>query len=262
MDITANELQEWIAHFFWPFIRISAMLMTVSFFGARFVPARIRVYLSLAITIAIMPTISGVLPDVALLSISGFILIAEQIIIGVAMGLITQFISQTFVLLGQIIGMQSSLGFASLVDPVYGQNTPLLGQFYLFLATMLFLSTDGHLQLLQLLSLSFISLPIGESLLSADFRHIASWFGTLFSVALSMALVAIVALLTVNLSFGVMTRAAPQLNIFSLGFAFALLVGLLVSLYTLSSTLPYYQQHWQTGLNSICSIIRLDCGAG
>lgn len=138
-------------------------------------------------------------------------------VIGISMGLVTQFVTQTFVLLGQILGMQSSLGFASMVDPANGQNTPVLGQFYMFLAVMLFLATDGHLTMLNMVVLSFKTLPIGESMLRpVDYYQLAGWFGHMFKAGLNMALAGIIALLTVNLSFGVMTRAAPQLNIFSL----------------------------------------------
>ncbi len=212
------------------------MLMVMTVTGARFVSPRIRLYLGLAITFAVMPAIPAVPPqDIELLSFRGFMTIAEQMIIGIAMGMVTQFMIQTFVLLGQILGMQSSLGFASMVDPANGQNTPLLGQLFMFLTTMFFLATDGHLKMLQLVVFSFKTLPIGSGSLNAvDFREMASWLGIMFQTALSMSLSGIIALLTINLSFGVMTRAAPQLNIFSLGFAFALMVGLLLCWYILA----------------------------
>lgn len=259
MEYPADIILNWLAQYFWPFARISSMMMTMTFFGARFVPVRIRLYLSLAITFAVMPALPQVPETIQLVSFGGFVVLAQQILIGIAMGTVTQFVIQTFVLLGQIIGMQSSLGFASMVDPANGQNTPLLGQFYLFVATMIFLSTDGHLQMLNLVVMSFKTLPVGEMLGVADYRALASWFGIMFSVALGMALAGIIALLTVNLSFGVMTRAAPQLNIFSLGFSFALLVGLLICMYLLNGILPHYLNHWDTGLKTICDLIRLEC---
>lgn len=259
MEYPASVILSWMANYFWPFTRISSMMMAMTFFGARFVPTRTRLYLSLAITFAVMPALPAVPEDIELVSFAGFMVLAQQVVIGVAMGLVTQFITQTFVILGQILGMQSSLGFASMVDPANGQNTPLLGQFYLFLAVMLFLSTDGHLKMLNLVVMSFETLPIGEMIGAADYRSLAAWFGIMFEVALSMSLAGVIALLVVNLSFGVMTRAAPQLNIFSLGFAFALLMGLLISWYLLSGMLTHYNNHWQTGLNQICSLIRLNC---
>ena len=257
MEYPANLILDWLANYFWPYTRISAMLMVMSVTGARFVSTRVRLYLGLAITFAVMPAIPAVPETIELLSFKGFMTLLEQIIIGVAMGTITQFMIQTFVILGQILGMQSSLGFASMVDPANGQNTPLLGQLFMFLATMFFLATDGHLKMIMLVVMSFKSLPIGSGSLTP--REIALWLGIMFKVALSMSLSGIIALLTINLSFGVMTRAAPQLNIFSLGFAFALIVGLLLCWYILAGLYNHYELFWLQGEKQICSLIRLDC---
>ncbi|PSV28771.1 MULTISPECIES: flagellar biosynthetic protein FliR [unclassified Photobacterium] len=260
MHYTANLLLDWIANYFWPFTRISSMMMAMTFFGARFVSPKIRLYLALAITFAVLPVLPKVPQDIELLSLAGFIVTTQQLIIGVAMGLVTQFITQIFVLLGQILGMQSSLGFASMVDPANGQNTPVLGQFYMFLAILLFLATDGHLEMLNAVVVSFKTLPIGEAMLQQkDYYQLAGWFGHMFKAGVNMALAGVIALLTVNLSFGVMTRAAPQLNIFSLGFSFALLLGLAISWFIVLGIVPQYEAIWQVGLDQVCSLIRIDC---
>ncbi|WP_375750877.1 flagellar biosynthetic protein FliR [Vibrio sp. HN007] len=260
MEYPTTIILDWIANYFWPFTRISAMFMVMTVTGARFVSTRLRLYLSLAVTFAVMPAIPAVPQELQLLSFEGFLTTFEQILIGVAMGMVTQFMIQTFVMLGQILGMQSSLGFASMVDPANGQNTPLLGQLFMFVATMFFLATDGHLKLIQLVVFSFKSLPIGSgSLTTTDFREMALWLSIMFKTALSMSLSGIIALLTINLSFGVMTRAAPQLNIFSLGFAFALIVGLLLCWYILLGLFSHYDLYWLEGEQQICRLIRLDC---
>ncbi|WP_117233434.1 flagellar biosynthetic protein FliR [Vibrio maerlii] len=260
MEYPTAIVLDWIANYFWPYTRISAMLMVMTVTGARFVPTRVRLYLGLAITFAVMPAIPAVPDNIELLSFQGFLTVVEQLIIGIAMGTVTQFMLQTFVMLGQILGMQSSLGFASMVDPANGQNTPLLGQLFMFLATMFFLATDGHLKMLQFVVMSFKTLPIGSgSLTAVDYREMALWFGIMFKAALSMSLSGIIALLTINLSFGVMTRAAPQLNIFSLGFAFALLVGLAICWYLMLGLFDHYEIIWLQGEQQICRLIRMEC---
>lgn len=260
MEYPTTLVLEWIATYFWPLTRISAMLMTMGITGARYVPRRIRLYLALTITLCAMPVIPAVPADIPIMSLSGFMVTFQQILIGTAMGMVTQFVIQTFVMLGQIVGMQSSLGFASMVDPANGQNTPLLGQLFLFLATLFFLVTDGHLKMIQLVVMSFKTLPVSShGIQLVDYRELAGWFGIMFRVALNMALSAIIALLTVNLSFGVMTRAAPQLNIFSLGFAFALLIGLLLCWYIVTGLFTHYDVYWQQGQTQICHLINLDC---
>ncbi|CCN48746.1 putative Flagellar biosynthesis protein FliR [Vibrio nigripulchritudo MADA3029] len=260
MEFSADIILDWMGNYFWPYSRISAMLMVMTVTGARFVSTRIRLYLGLAITFAVMPAIPAVPEELELMSFQGFLTTFEQLVIGVAMGMVTQFMLQTFVVLGQILGMQASLGFASMVDPANGQNTPLLGQLFMFLATMFFLSTDGHLQMIQLVVMSFTTLPIGEGALNTvDYRELALWFGAMFKMALSMSLSGIIALLTINLSFGVMTRAAPQLNIFSLGFAFALLVGLLICWYIIAGIYTHYDLYWIEGRDQICRLVRINC---
>ncbi len=260
MQYPTQIVLDFLAIYFWPYTRISSMLMVMSVFGARFVSPKIRLYLGLAITFAVLPTIPAMPPEIQLVSFQGFMTTLEQIIIGVAMGMITVFVTQTFVLLGQILGMQSSLGFASMVDPANGQNTPLLGQLFMFLSILFFLSTDGHLIMINFAVISFTTLPVGVGkLTSVDFQSIASWLGIMMKAGLSMSLSGIIALLTINLSFGVMTRAAPQLNIFSLGFAFALLVGLLLTSYIILGLFPHYELHWERAEEQICSMIRIDC---
>ncbi len=260
MEYPTSIILDWIANYFWPYTRISAMFMVMTVTGARFVSTRIRLYLGLAVTFAVMPGIPAVPQGIELLSFQGFLITFEQILIGVAMGMVTQFLIQTFVMLGQILGMQSSLGFASMVDPANGQNTPLLGQLFMFVATMFFLATNGHLKLIQFVVMSFKTLPIGSgSLTTTDFREMALWMSTMFKTALSMSLSGIIALLTINLSFGVMTRAAPQLNIFSLGFAFALIVGLLLCWYILLGLYSHYDLYWLQGEQQICRLIKMEC---
>lgn len=117
MEYPASVVLDWLANYFWPYARISSMLMVMTVTGARFVSPRIRLYLGLAITFAVMPAIPAVPQDIELLSFQGFLTLFEQVLIGIAMGMVTQFMIQTFVMLGQILGMQSSLGFASMVDP-------------------------------------------------------------------------------------------------------------------------------------------------
>lgn len=78
------------------------------------------------------------MPDIAPFSLQAVFVIAQQILIGAAMGLVTVLLVQTFVLTGQIIGMQTSLGFASMVDPASGQQTPVVGNLFLLLTTMIF----------------------------------------------------------------------------------------------------------------------------
>ena len=258
-DYPATVILDALANAFWPFIRISALLMTMLVFGTQFVTPRLRILLSILLTMLLLPVLPEMPKDVALLSLTGFWITIQQVLIGLAMGLVTQFMIQSFVVLGQIIAMQSSLGFASMVDPANGQQTPVLGQWFLFLFLLVFLSTDGHLQILRMVALSFQTLPVGIlGLTPLDYYSLSQWLGHIFSASVSMALAAMIALLLVNISFGFMSRVAPQLNVFSLGFSVILVLGLWISSEIISGIMPWYDRLFQLGQGSLCALIRCE----
>jgi flagellar biosynthetic protein FliR len=142
---------------------------------------------------------------------------------------------QTFVLAGQMIAMQMGLGFASMMDPTNGVNVAVVSSFYLMFVTMLFIALDGHLTMLEVLVESFRSLPISLdfNFASTPLLAIISSISWIFSSAMIIALPALTALLITNVAFGIMTRAAPQLNIFALGFPVSLLLGVFLMWLTL-----------------------------
>lgn len=159
MEFTESVVNQFLADFILPFTRIAALIMTMVGFGARTLPARIKLFLSVTLTIAIMPAIPPTHVE-QLLSLSTFLVIGQQVLIGITLGFITVMVVNTFTLAGQIIAMQSGLGFASLVDPASGMNVPAVGQFFLILSTLLFWTMDGHLAYLQFIVASFETLPI------------------------------------------------------------------------------------------------------
>ncbi|ENY71222.1 flagellar biosynthesis protein FliR, partial [Aeromonas diversa CDC 2478-85] len=216
------------------------MLMVMVVFGSRLVPMQVRMLLSLSITLVVVPVLPP-MPADPLFSGSGFLITVQQLLIGIAMGQLTLFLTESFVMAGQVLAMQTSLGFASLVDPMNGQSAPVVGQFYLMLATLVFLAVDGHLLLLRLVILSFETLPVSQAGIPAVvYRDLAAFLGIMFQAALVMSLSAIIALLLINFSFGVMTRAAPQLNIFSMGFAVSMIAGLFIIWLTIGSLTEHF----------------------
>ena len=175
------------------------------------------------------------------LDLSGLLLIAEQIIIGALLGLSLQLFFQAFVVAGQIVAIQMGMGFASMVDPANGVNVAVIGQFFTMLVTLLFLSMNGHLVVFEVLTESFTTLPVGGGLLSHHYWEIANKLGWVLGAALLLVLPAITALLVVNIAFGVMTRAAPQLNIFAIGFPLTLVLGMVILWISMADILNQYQ---------------------
>lgn len=227
--LTSGQLEGWIAQGFYPFVRIGACLMVAPMFGARFVPARSRIVLAAGITALVVPLLPA--PTVAPFSAGGFVVVAQQLLIGVAMGFALQVVFDALGLAGQLLANSMGLSFAFNVDPLRGSSTAALGQLYIILATLTFLAMGGHLALIELLVASLHTLPVGTDGLGAEgLWSLINWGGSLFSGAIMIALPGVTALLITNLAFGVMSRAAPALNLFAVGFPISLVVGMLVVL--------------------------------
>jgi len=259
MLIGAEQILEVMAMYILPFARLSGFLMTLSVIGSRNVPARFRMLLALTVTVIVAPVIP-LTESVVLFKAQTFLLIIEQTLIGAALGFVSRLMLETFVIGSQIIAMQSGLGFASLVDPANGASVPALGQFFLMLTTLLFLAVDGHLIMIRLVVESFTSFPIGTSQsLSEMFFQLVSWAKWIFAAALIMALVAIASLLIVNIAFGVMTRAAPQINIFAVGFPLTMVAGLILVWLGLSFFLPHFNGQMSRATLLVCDMIHLTC---
>ena len=168
-------------------------------------------------------------------------LIAEQILVGAVLGFSLQLFFQAFVVAGQIISIQMGMGFASMVDPTNGVSAAVIGQFLTMLVTLLFLGMNGHLVVFEVLAESFVTLPVGGGFLVDNYWQVVNRLGWVIGAALLLVLPAITALLVVNLAFGVMTRAAPQLNIFSIGFPLTLVLGMVIVWIGMADILAQYQ---------------------
>jgi flagellar biosynthesis protein FliR len=235
ISLTTGQLDAWLAQLLWPFIRIGSCFMVAPAFGARFVPARIRIVLAGAITIIVAPLIPAP-TGIATFSPAGLVVTAQQIVIGVALGFSLQLLFDAVTLGGQLLANSMGLSFAFNTDPIHGVETPVLGTLYSMLVMLTFLALNGHLALIEVLVDGFRTLPIGTTGLGQEgLWSIVVWGAQLFSGALAIALPGVTALLIVNIAFGVMSRAAPQLNLFAVGFPISLMFGLLIVLAGLPS---------------------------
>lgn len=236
MQLTIAEITGLLGSYLWPFFRIAALVMAAPIFSSNFVSLRSRVLLAIAISIVIVPTIPYTVPSVDPLSGAGLLIVAHQIIIGVCMGFMLQMLFGAFIIAGQVNAMQMGLGYASIVDPQNGVNIPVISQFYLIFVTLVFLSLDGHLILLHILTESFVTLPIAVTGLPyTSFYDLAGQAGWMFAAGVLIALPSIGSLLLVNLTFGILSRAAPQISPFSIGFPMTILLGFVIMTITLSN---------------------------
>ncbi|EBA00988.1 flagellar biosynthetic protein FliR [Marinobacter sp. ELB17] len=240
-ELGADLIGQWVGQHLWPLFRIASFLMVIPVFGTQLVPARVRLGLALLMTIIVVPMIPPV-PQIDALSADAVVITLQQILIGVGLGFALTALWQLFVIAGQMIAMQMGLGFASMVDPANGVNVAVLAQIYTITITLLFLAMNGHLVAFEVFIESFRTLPIGlEGLGQAGMWQLAHRISWMFVSAMLMALPAVTAVLIVSISFGVMTRAAPQMNIFALGFPIGLIFGLFAIWVLHANFLPHFE---------------------
>jgi len=255
MNFTATQINAWVGGYMWPLFRIAAIVATAPVLGARYLPPRLKALLILALTFVIAPNVPNV-PVVDPISLAALAIIVQQILIGAATGMMMSMVFSAFVIGGEIIATNMGLGFASVIDPQMGVQTPVISQFYVVLLSLVFVSLNGHLIIIRELAESFTSMPISTQGIDRDtFWHIASWADQMFKSGVLMALPAITTLLIVNVALGIIMRAAPQFNIMSIGFPVTLMIGLVVMMVTLPVIVPQFVQALEVGIEGVHKIL-------
>ena len=255
MDIAVTELMARFYALIWPMLRISALLVAAPIFSLRALNLRIRIVLAMAITWLVFPMHEW--PSIDPLSAQGLLEILNQIMIGLLMGLMLQVVTAAIVVAGQSIANAIGLSMATMIDPNMG-NVPVISQFLLVLGTLIFVGLGGHALLLNLVDESYNSLPIGGHLLNTEsMKHVIAWSSMLFLGALLTALPVMVALLFINIGLGVATRAAPSLNIFSVGFPAMVFAGFAVLVMALPSIGQRIQWLWMQGFFHVRALVGL-----
>lgn len=233
--VTSLQLHTWIAEFFWPFFRILALISAAPLFGASGVPPTVKIGISMVLTIIVAPLLPA-MPSIPPASAAGMLILMQQILVGLAMGFAIRIVFTAMEMAGHIAGLQMGLGFATFFDPQNSTQVPLMGQFIGVMAMLLFLSLNGHLMMITTLVESFNSLPVGSSMASQSLLALVITGKNIFSWGVQMALPVVAAIMLVNIALGVLTRAAPQLNIFAVGFPLTLGTGFLI----LTISVPYF----------------------
>jgi len=228
--VSSADISEWVGRLWWPSLRIGGFVAAAPIASESSIPKRVKVVLSLSLAVMLAP----LAPSPAALSIfsaAGLLTAFQEILIGVAIGMVVQLAFEALVFAGQSISMTMGLGFATVVDPQHGANVTVVGQIFMIMGILSYLAINGHLVLLGALANSFQTLPIGgEHVDRAFLTSVAVWGGRIFETGLLVALPAVIALIIVNMALGVVTRAAPQLNLFGIGFTITMICGFFVLL--------------------------------
>lgn len=206
-------------------VRISAAFIGAPVFSAISVPLTVRIALSGAIGVLVL-AVHPVTPPAQIFALATILSVAAEALIGFAIGFVLQIAFAAPMLASEVIGTSMGIGFASAIDPQNGKSTPALGQFFSMMITLLFLSVNGHLILVEMIVKSYDVLPVGQAWLKPQqLENIAFFGGYTFLAGLLLALPVGFMLLCLNLVVAMISRSAPSLNLFSVGLPATLVVG-------------------------------------
>lgn len=235
ITLSSADINTWIASLLWPLARILGLITAAPVLGNRSVPVTVKVALGVLLAMVIAPNVPA-LPATDPMSYAGLLILVQEMLVGVAMGFTMRIVFSCIEMAGEISSLTMGLGFASFFDPNTQGRSSAISQFLALLATMAFISVNAHLVLLSALAESFQTLPVsGIPINGGGFKRLADWGASIFSAGLQLSLPIVAALLIANVALGVLTRAAPQLNLFGIGFPITLGIGFIV----VATTLPY-----------------------
>ena len=223
LNVSLLELLDRFYALIWPLLRIGAFLTFSSLFSLRAINLRIRVLLGLVLTVFVSMQID--IPRIDPVTVQGLEVLFQQIFIGFAMGMVMQIATAAVVVAGQAVSASMGLSMANMIDPTLG-NVPVIAGLFTTLSTLVFMSTGGHLIVFGILLESFHQFPIGASFWSqALLGKMISWSSFMFLAGLLISLPVVITLLFVNIGLGFVSRSAPSLNIFSVGFPAMVISG-------------------------------------
>lgn len=238
ISVTEAQLAAWISPIFWPFLRVLAMFTTAPVFSSRAVPLRGKIALAFFIALAMQASLP-VMPVIGFNDPQALGAVIQQIGVGLAIGFAVRLVFSAVELAGEVVGFQMGLNFASFFDPTINAQSSAVARFFGQMTSLLFLVMNGHLMVLLAINRSFQSFPVDQNFLEALAHMKLYRLGTdVFASALWIALPMVGMLMFVNLALGVISRVAPQMNIFAVGFPVTLMVGLI----GITVTLPMLDQ--------------------
>lgn len=238
ITFTEAQIVAWLSPIIWPFLRVLAVFSSAPVFSSKSFPLRARIALAFFIAFAAQPSLQGQ-AMVSITSADAFGTVAQQVGIGLVIGFTVRLVLAAVQMAGEVIGFQMGLGFASFFDPSLNSQSSAVARFYGQMATFLFIVMNGHLILIMAVIKSFDAFPVDQNFLEAlKMMKLHELGADVFATGLWIALPVIGMLMFANLALGIVSRVAPQMNIFAIGFPITLAVGLI----GITATLPMMDQ--------------------
>ena len=238
ISLTEAQLVAWLSPIIWPFLRVLAVFTSAPIFSSKAFPVRARIALAFFIAFAAQAS----LQNQPIISISGpeaLGAVIQQVGIGLAIGFTVRLVFAAVELAGEVVGFQMGLNFASFFDPSLNSQSSAVASFFGQMASFLFIVMNGHLVLLMAVIKSFEKFPVDQNFLDAlKTMKLYDLGADLFASGLWIALPMVGMLMFANLALGIISRVAPQMNIYAIGFPITLTVGLI----GITATLPMLDQ--------------------
>ena len=250
VSISEAQLVEWLSPILWPFLRILAVFTAAPVFSSRAFPLRAKIALAFLIAYAAQASLPNQ-PVIGVNDAQALGAVAQQVGIGLAIGFTVRLVFGAFELAGQVVGFQMGLGFAAFFDPSTSAQSSAMGRFYANMAALLFVVVNGHLMVVMAVVQSFAAFPVDQNFLQAlGSMKLYDLGADLFASAFWIALPVIAMLMFANLALGIVSRVAPQMNIYAIGFPVTLAVGLV----GVAATLPMLEQPFSALLERMMEI--------
>ena len=236
--LTEAQLVAWLSPMLWPFLRVLAVFTAAPIFSSKAFPIRARIALAFFIAFAAQPSLQGQ-PIISINGPEALGAVIQQVGIGLAIGFTVRLVFAAVELAGEVVGFQMGLNFAAFFDPSLNTQSSAVARFFGHMAAFLFVVMNGHLMVMMAVIKSFEAFPVDQNFLVAlQQMKLYNLGSDLFATGLWIALPMVGMLMFANLALGIISRVAPQMNIYSIGFPITLSVGLI----GITATLPMLDQ--------------------
>lgn len=255
MEFYTSQFMSLLGTFVFVMGRLTGAFLTIPFLSERFVNSRIKAAFIFILAFIITPSVKPL--NVDLLSLNAVLVLGVQIMLGAILGFVFYLAIQTFMLAGELISAQAGLNMAIMNDPSSNASVPMVSQIYYLVATLLFFVLDIHLQIFEMLYKSFHTLPLSTHLLAkASFEELALLGDFFYKMSFQIALPVVAVLFLIQISMGIMTKSAPQFNIFSVGFAITTLIAILMIWANINSVPGHFESLMHHAVNFVDSIYK------
>lgn len=255
LEVSNAQLDAWLAALMFPLARVLGLIASAPLLSNRAIPMRVRLAVGLAAAMAILPALPP-MPAIPADSWMALGILVQQAFIGIAIGFMMRLFFGAVDVAGEMIGLQMGLSFAVFFNPHTGGQSSVVAEFLGLLTLLVFLALNGHLMLIQVVTMSFEWLPVGEATNHKAWLLLVRYAAIMFASGVLLALPMVAALLITNIALGVLTRAAPQLNLFAVGFPITLSAGMLMLLLSMSAFGPMLQNLLENGFEAIDQLLR------